>query len=78
MEPGAREKVDTEENSKSKLENSSGGNELYKFLVTKVAHGSLLEQTISLRTGIITSGKKRKSEREDYQPRKRRRDDSAD
>ena len=69
LEP--EEKVDTKE--KSKLENSLGGVE--SIFVTK----SPLEQTISLRTERrITGGKKRKSEREDYQPRKRRRDDSAD
>ena len=85
LEPN--EKVDTKENSK--LENSLGGIEslfvpfsytpnMSKSWVTEVAHGSLLEQTISLRTERAIGGNKRKSEREDYQPRKRRRDNSAD
>ena len=85
LEPN--EKVDTKENSK--LENSLGGIEslfvpfsytpnMSKSWVTEVAHGSLLQQRISLRTEREIGGNKRKSEREDYQPRKRRRDDSDD
>ena len=69
-------KVDIEENSKS--ENCSGGQKYLTSSCTEVAHVSLLDQTISLRTDNENCGKKRKSEREDYKQRKRWRGQAAD
>ena len=73
----------------SKLENRLGGIEslfvpfsytpnMSKSWLTEVAHVSLLEQIISLRRERAIGVNTRKCEREDYQPKKRRRDNSAD